>query len=720
MREMKTKIKALNEKLSPWGRKLKELFKERQNDHMLNIWQSALAQFVFSFLLYFVIEWMSRGSFTETLSFLHNSTKVFVYNSLFIFVTSLPALLFRKRNFFQILIFGIWFALGLANGIILANRVTPFTGPDFKNITEGGAVLTKYLNGFEIFLMVLGIIAGIVYLILHFFRTPKYQGKMHRLPMLAIVVASFFGFYGLTRYCINEGILATYFGNIAFAYEDYGFPYCFTVTVFDTGIDEPDNYSQELIDDITTNDSTTEETDLDQGTKPNIIVVQLESFFDPTRVSYLEFSEDPIPNWHALCEEYSNGFYTVPTVGAGTANTEFETLTGMSLHFFGAGEYPFKSILKEESCESSAYDLREIGYNAFAIHDNEANFYSRRTVYKNLGFESFTSGEFMQGQDDTNYNGWMRDENLITPINDALDSTLGADYVFTVTVQPHGSYPTEQVLDDPEITVTGAESAEENYAWEYYVNELHEEDQFIADLIASIEERDEPTVLLLYGDHLPTMGLTDDDLTSGNTYQTNYLIWDNIGLEKQTEDLYAYQSIAEVMNRLNIHEGTMFRFQQANMGGTDDNFLANMQALQYDILYGERYCYSDDGDTPYSPSPFYKLGVKTIDVTGYKQLSDNMYYIYGDNFTQSCKVYIDGELADTTWISQDILLVQDVEVTDYSVIQVGVQSNSSTHKILSWTLEYQKTPEPTASPSTTPTASASASASSSSDDDEDS
>jgi hypothetical protein len=707
----------VKEKLFAFGRKAKSLFKERENPRMMNIWQAAVSQFVFSFLLYFVIEWMSRGSFTETISFLHNSTKVFCYNALFIFVTSTPALLFRKRSFFQVLIFGIWFCLGLANGIILANRVTPFTGPDFKNITEGSAVLTKYMNGFEIFLMVLGIIAAIVYLVLHFFRTPKYKGKMHRIPVLICVAASFFGFYGLTRYCINNGILATYFGNIAFAYEDYGFPYCFTVTVVDTGISEPDNYSQELIDNIITNDSTTEETSLDQGTKPNIIVVQLESFFDPTRVSYLNFSEDPIPNWHALCEEYSNGFYTVPTVGAGTANTEFETLTGMSLHFFGAGEYPFKSILKEETCESSAYVLRDIGYNAFAIHDNEANFYSRRTVYKNLGFESFTSAEYMQGQDDTNYNGWMRDENLITPINDCLDSTLGADYVFTVTVQPHGSYPTEQVLDDPEITVTGAETTEENYEWEYYINELHEEDQFIADLIASLEERDEPTVLLLYGDHLPTMGLEDGDLTSGNTYQTNYLIWDNIGLEKQDMDLYAYQSIAEVMNRLNIHEGTMFRFQQANMGGTDDNFLANMQALQYDILYGERYCYHDDGDTPYTVYPFYKLGVKTIDVTGFKELSEGMYYIYGDNFTQSCKVYIDGEAADTTWISQNILLVQDVTVNDWSVIQVGVQSNSSTHKILSWTLEYQKEPEPTASP--TASASATPSASTVTEDQED-
>ena len=138
---------------------------------------------------------------------------------------------------------------------------------------------------------------------------------------------------------------------------------------------------------------------------PNIIVVQLESFFDVERVNYLECSEDPIPNFRRLCQEYSSGLYTVPTVGAGTANTEFETLTGMSVRFFGPGEYPFKGILKDTVCESVAFDLKSLGYSAYAIHNNEANFYSRRKVYQNLGFDVFTSEEYMNTQEDVNNNG---------------------------------------------------------------------------------------------------------------------------------------------------------------------------------------------------------------------------------------------------------------------------------------------------------------------------
>ena len=80
-------------------------------------------------------------------------------------------------------------------------------------------------------------------------------------------------------------------------------------------------------------------------------------------------------------KEYSSGYYKVPSVGAGTANTEFETITGMSLHYFGPGEYPYKSILKETTCESVPYVLKNLGYSTHAVHNNEANFYGRRSVF---------------------------------------------------------------------------------------------------------------------------------------------------------------------------------------------------------------------------------------------------------------------------------------------------------------------------------------------------
>ncbi len=139
-------------------------------------------------------------------------------------------------------------------------------------------------------------------------------------------------------------MLSNYFGNIAFAYEDYGYPYCLATTIFNTGISCPQDYSQEEIDRIKSTESELGETQEDS--RPNIIFLQLESFFDPTEVNFLEFSEDPIPTFRKLMKEYSSGYFRVPSVGAGTANTEFETITGMSLRYFGPGRVSVQVDLK--------------------------------------------------------------------------------------------------------------------------------------------------------------------------------------------------------------------------------------------------------------------------------------------------------------------------------------------------------------------------------------
>ena len=168
-------------------------------------------------------------------------------------------------------------------------------------------------------------------------------------------------------------------------------------------------------------------------------------------------------------KEYSSGYYKVPSVGAGTANTEFETITGMSLHYFGPGEYPYKSILKETTCESVPYVLKNLGYSTHAVHNNEANFYGRRSVFPNLGFDTFTSEEYMADENLQNPLGWVKDSVLTDEIIKCLDSTDSPDYVYTISVQGHGDYPSEPILDNPSITVSGSPTDELNckpgYVW---------------------------------------------------------------------------------------------------------------------------------------------------------------------------------------------------------------------------------------------------------------
>lgn len=629
---------------------------------------------------YFFIEAISRHSVTEALEYMQERPLVFLYNAFLIFTTTLIVYLFRRRVFWRTILTIFWMGLGIINGVLLSTRVTPFTGPDLHLITDAFQIADRYLSPFFFVLVVLVVIIAVLGLIWLFFKGPRYKGKMLykvNVPLIALGVAAF---AGTTKLALEKRVLSNYFGNIAFAYEDYGYPYCLATTVFNTGISCPREYSEKSIDAIKESEAGLEAT----GEKrPNIIFLQLESFFDPTLVNYLEISEDPIPNFRKLMEQYSSGYFKVPSVGAGTANTEFETITGMSMRYFGPGEYPYKSILKETTCESAAYVLKELGYGTHAIHNNEANFYGRKNVFANLGFDSFTSGEYIAEQDDTNPNGWIRDRNLTKYIMQALEDTEGPDYVYTISVQGHGDYPEEPMIDDPKITVTGGSSDAVNYKWEYYCNQIYEMDLFVKELTDTLSKLDEDVVLVMYGDHLPTMGLTVKDMKNKYLFQTQYVIWDNMGLEKKDKNLAAYQMAAEVMNRVGIHEGTVFRFHQARRN--TKNYQVDLETLQYDILYGEKYVYN--GENPFARTQMH-LGVKDMELHSIENITGNQYYIRGANFTQSSYLEVNKELIEANFIDENTLLVLDAELKEGDKVDLAMRSNSSTHRVLTRTEKY--------------------------------
>ena len=132
-----------------------------------------------------------------------------------------------------------------------------------------------------------------------------------------------------------------------------------------------------------------------------------------------------------------------------------------------------------------------------------------------LKLKSLASELFLL-QERTPNGNWPTDDVLVQETVKALDSTKDqSDFVYTITVEGHGDYPTEKILTDPAIKVSGAATEESNNQWEYYVNMIHEVDDFIGDLISAVDRRGEDTIVVMFGDHLPTMGLSDSDMKSG-------------------------------------------------------------------------------------------------------------------------------------------------------------------------------------------------------------
>lgn len=425
---------------------------------------------------------------------------------------------------------------------------------------------------------------------------------------------------------------------------------------------------------------------------PNIICILLESFIDPEMIRFLELSGEAVPNFHYLYDNFTSGYLEVPVVGAGTANTEFEVLTGMGMQFFGLGEYPYKTILKETNCESIASDLHQLGYGTHVVHNNGGNFYSRANAFSMMGFDTFTSKELMDIQDYTPIGTWPTDDILIGEVEKSLDYTPDQpDFVYTITVEGHGDYPREKVLENPAITVSGVEDEGMRNAWEYYVNMIHEVDDFIGDLIEMLEQRDEKTMVVMFGDHLPTMNLTEEDMRTGSLFQTQYATWNNFGLEKQDKNMASYQLLADMLNDLGLHEGTMFTFHQKRYRYDDEaEYLKAMELLQYDILYGDHYVYG--GGNPY-PASDLVMGTQEVVIHKLREQGD-YFFVSGENFTKWSKVFINGSKVSTTYISSRLLRFKSEYMPEGSnEVAVNQMGSSDTVFRSSNTVLYEQLPE---------------------------
>lgn len=658
--------------------KLKERYKQISSHHVLMLFINAV-------VLNLIIETLGRHSLIDSVLFMVQHPLVFLCNTLLIFMVLSIALFFRRRRFVAVLLSLLWLALGITNGVILSNRMTPFNVKDMSNLSEGLSILTNYFSTKTLILICIAM-AVLVALIVVLYKAlgpmeKKVDYRKSAVTFVLIVLITVGSISGGMRI----GVLDTFFGNLAYAYRDNGVPYSFLITWLKTGIDKPKDYSEEMItglfdkgelgdDGIYTPG---EDADIDTKDKPNIIFLQMESFVDPTIVKDVEYSEDPIPFFRKMMRSNTSGYITVPAVGAGTANVEFEAMTGISARFFGPGEYPHKSVLTEKTCESIPYDLKQIGYTTHAIHNHRGAFYNRNIVFKNLGFDTFTCLEYMHDVVKTPKN-WAKDGVLTENIIDALDSSKGKDYIYTISVQGHGKYPDEEVLTDPQIKVTKAPTEEKKWAYEYFANQMYEMDIFLKDLTKTLKNYDEDIVLVIYGDHLPALDMTEEELKTGDLYKTQYVIWSNYGLRMRDRDTYSYEIGPQLLKRLGIDTGMLNKYHQNH--SKDKNYKKGLEALSYDILYGKEYIYG--GKNPYEPSDM-KMGVKPIKIDEIVQIGDK-YYIKGQNFTEFSKISLDGEVLKTVYLGPNILALNE-EVNPDDVDKMKVSQVEKNKEILSTT-----------------------------------
>ena len=181
--------------------------------------------------------------------------------------------------------------------------------------------------------------------------------------------------------------------------------------------------------------------------------------------------------------------------------------------------------------------------------------------------------------------GWAKDKVLKDEILKALRTTEEKDFIFAVSVQGHGKYP-DSYSEPDGIRVGGLSAPAKTSQYEYYEDQIREMDDFLRELVDALSAYDEDVVLVLYGDHLPSLDITDGHLSAGSVYQTEYVIWSNTTLPEQDEDLEAFQLTAKVFDLFGI-SGTLPPYH--TMWKDSDEYLENLKILEYDLAYGEKY-----------------------------------------------------------------------------------------------------------------------------------
>ncbi|WP_159882170.1 sulfatase-like hydrolase/transferase [Paenibacillus puerhi] len=280
---------------------------------------------------------------------------------------------------------------------------------------------------------------------------------------------------------------------------------------------------------------------------PNVIIVLSESFWDMTKLPQLEFSRDPIPMYRELAKRYTSGTMLSPMFGGGTANVELEVLTGYSYRFFPPESIVYEQYLKQPTA-SLASLLSGQGYATTAISPFHQWFFNSADVYRHMGFSRFISLEYFNPDD---YVGpYIGDHAVARRIIEESERSPGPDLIFANTMENHYHYwPGKFTSNTISIKSKGKASAEAIGIAETYAQGSQGADRMLQELVLHYSRLKEPTILVFFGDHLPSLEkytvYTETGYISGEDdpdflrkmHEVPVLIWNNYKKDEPRDNL---------------------------------------------------------------------------------------------------------------------------------------------------------------------------------------
>ena len=456
--------------------------------------------------------------------------------------------LFRNVFFGAALVnFGVC-ALSIANRIKLEVRDEPVFPRDFGLLKEVGSAMGAYDIHFPVGVITVVAVTTLLLVALGIFVGCKpFPVKKLRgwLGSLLGAAASFIVLVVLilTVYASNDlynSFRVTNAYYIPSVFNELGFPYCFCHQFTTYPVDKPEGFRRA---DAERWDA--QETDSVPGKPVNVIMVMNEAFSDITDSPAFAFSEenDPLANLHALQADPHaiSGHVVVPGFAGGTANTEFDVLTGMQTNALSATTTSAMRVINR-NLDSLFRVFAADGYRTSFFHPGNDWFYNRENVYRWFGAEKTV---FIDQMAEPVYKGtWVADEYLIGLIQDEFEETVASGeslFHFTTTIQNHMSYTTAKYgegYDFPAVDLNIPVSEDVETMLRVYTEGVRDADDMLGSLWDYFAAQDEPVVLVYFGDHLPYLGDNQKGFAElGFTeqagwaelisFETPYVIWAN-------------------------------------------------------------------------------------------------------------------------------------------------------------------------------------------------
>ena len=323
----------------------------------------------------------------------------------------------------------------------------------------------------------------------------------------------------------------------------------FVLSIRDCFIAQPDGYSKEAVKEL--EDQYSKETDTATGEtekKPTIIVVMSESYADLSVVGNFSTNIDLTPFYDSLEENTIKGHALSSVFGAKTPNSEWEFLTGNSMAFLPSGSVVYQQYITDTPT-SLVSNLKNIGYTCVAMHPYYDTGWSRNIVYPNMGFDET---HFIDDFDQTKIlRDYITDQELYEKIVDRYESKKSNEdlFIMSISMQNHGGYTVEDRAGFEPTVKLGYDT--EYPLAETYLSLARESDSAFKELLEYFEKVDEPTMIVMFGDHWPkieeefmakllggnrqSLGLVE----SQQSYTTPYVIWTNYPSETVEEDFSA-------------------------------------------------------------------------------------------------------------------------------------------------------------------------------------